>query len=303
MRLAIDSVRGAGQCVLVVTGWCESGEIVLLVKDEVRRGAVANQKRLDLVPIFGTAASSWGFVSLFVTAEPLILDNQTSLAIVVGDNVKRITMDQMPVYSSIGENRSLQLFTEAVNGSRGGAALEIGSRARSGNVYRGIFHEKITYCGVDIAEGPNVDVVADAHELPLEFSNRFSFAFSVSTFEHLIMPWKAALELNRVLTLGGLVYVQSHASWPLHEEPWDYFRFSKHAWTGLFNEHTGFEIVAADHCCKAFVTPEFMIGAPMRGLSAEPTYLLSACLARKVAPSKVTWDARPSEIANLAYSH
>src|SRR5438128_1005730 len=43
--------------------------------------------------------------------------------------------------------------------------LEIGSRARSGTVYRGRLPASARYLGVDAVAGPNVDLVGDAHDL------------------------------------------------------------------------------------------------------------------------------------------
>jgi hypothetical protein len=70
--------------------------------------------------------------------------------------------------------------------------IEIGSRARSDNTYKHFFPNLKTYTGVDISEGPNADIVADAHTLSRHISEEFDLAFSFSVFEHLIMPWVAA---------------------------------------------------------------------------------------------------------------
>ncbi len=80
------------------------------------------------------------------------------------------------------------------------------------------------YQGFDIVAGENVDVVGDAHQLSKHFSSKtFDFCFSVSVFEHLMWPWKVVLELNDVMKVGGMVFAQSHPTWPKHEIPWDFF--------------------------------------------------------------------------------
>jgi hypothetical protein len=49
----------------------------------------------------------------------------------------------------------------------------------------------------DIKVGENVDIVGDAHRLTSLFkAGQFDFAYSISVFEHLLWPWKVALELN-----------------------------------------------------------------------------------------------------------
>jgi hypothetical protein len=194
-------------------------------------------------------------------------------------------------------------FLEFVAAKEGASMLELGSRARSGNTYKDLFPFLGRYVGTDITSGPNVDVVADAHTLSATIREQFDFAFSVSVFEHLIMPWVAAYELNKVMNTGGLAFIQSHPTWPLHEEPWDFFRFSKNAWTGLFNRMTGFEIVEAGYGIEAAIVPRVAAGGPLQNIDSCPTYLLTACIARKTGEPLVDWSADPSSVYDLHYSH
>lgn len=181
--------------------------------------------------------------------------------------------------------------------------LEIGSRERSGSSFRKIFPAFVEHVGLDVKAGPGVDVVGDAHHLSRHVEGPFGFVFSISVFEHLLMPWKVALEMNEVMETGGLAYIQSHAAWPLHEEPWDFFRFSTEAWRSLFNAHTGFELLDAGYSLAGAVLPRHAAGGTVFGLEASPAYLISACLARKTGPARVRWDGEASEVFDLAYSH
>ncbi len=98
------------------------------------------------------------------------------------------------------------------------------------------------YVGLDIKEGPNVDVVGDAHDL-VDAVGRdgFDAVFSIATFEHLAMPWKAVLAVNQVLiSKAWSIWARAPG---LHEHPVDFWRFSDQAWRALFNKATGFEIV------------------------------------------------------------
>src|SRR5262249_19828853 len=116
---------------------------------------------------------------------------------------------------------------------RKGTLLEIGSRARSGNIRRDSLPAGMSYVGLDVKAGDNVDVVGDAHELSELFSpERFDAIMSFATFQHLIMPWKVAIEMNRVLRVGGLVFITSHQTWPMCDVPWDFWRYSDRAWHG-----------------------------------------------------------------------
>ena len=51
------------------------------------------------------------------------------------------------------------------------------------------------YVGFDIHPGAGVDVVGDAHKLSTYFPlNSFDAVFAFSVFEHLVFPWKVALQ-------------------------------------------------------------------------------------------------------------
>ncbi len=183
-----------------------------------------------------------------------------------------------------------------------GTVLEIGSRARSALTNRQHLPPHLDYVGLDILAGPNVDVVGDAHRLAEIFgSRRFVAAFSFSVFEHLAMPWKVALELNRVLEPGGLVYTATHQTWPVHEEPWDFWRFSQHSWQTLFNAATGFEIVEAIcgeparvHACRTNPVTRDIPGS-------RAAYLGSASIVRKISDTALTWPVPVETAARDSY--
>src|SRR6266446_5988753 len=121
--------------------------------------------------------------------------------------------------------------------------LELGSREVSGNSRRGLFSGATEYIGVDIIQGPGVDLVADAHRLSeVVPSNHFDVVYSISVFEHLVFPWRVVMEINTVLKIGGLCYVSTHPAWPPHELPWDFWRFPKEGLKALFNRDLGFEV-------------------------------------------------------------
>jgi len=168
--------------------------------------------------------------------------------------------------------------------------LEIGSRARSAVSVRQLLPAKLEYVGLDLLAGPNVDVVGDAHNLSGLFpARRFTAALARSVFEHLAMPWKVVIELNRVLEMGGIVFITTHQTWVLHEEPWDFWRFSSHTWPCLFNRETGFEIMEVAHGEPARIHP--MWDSPIvRDMPAHPAFLSSAVIARKIGETSLTWN-------------
>jgi hypothetical protein len=123
--------------------------------------------------------------------------------------------------------------------------LDLGGRARSG--VRD--HDMTEGCDVtvfDLLAAPEVDVVGDAHAMSKHLpAGAFDFVHCVSLFEHLLMPWKVAVEMNRVMTTGGVALIHTHQSTGMHDLPWDFHRFSDTAWHGLSNAYTGFEVIEA----------------------------------------------------------
>ena len=178
--------------------------------------------------------------------------------------------------------------------------LEIGARARSGHVRRELV-APMHYVGLDILPGENTDIVGDAHELSriLEPAS-FDALFSISTFEHLAMPWKAVLEINRVLKPGGRVLISSHQAFPLHEQPWDFWRFSDMAWHALFNERTGFRVVETALGERASVVAD-LLHAVTTTLELQPAYIGSLVLAEKIADTELTWPVDVGHLTETMY--
>jgi SAM-dependent methyltransferase len=187
-------------------------------------------------------------------------------------------------------NRLYLRFHEMVRSLESPTVVEVGSRARSGNLHVGWLPEDSTYRGFDVIDGPNVDVVGDAHKISQYFPNSSVDAiFSLSTMEHLAMPWKAVVEMNSILRSGGLVFAATHQTWPVHDAPWDFWRFSSFAWAALFNESTGFEILDVAMGERASVVADFLTPSTA-GLDEQPAFLGSAVIAKKVGPTSLDWD-------------
>lgn len=198
----------------------------------------------------------------------------------------------------------LNRFVQQVNQLSIANVLEIGSRARSGNIYTEGFGPHVRYRGLDIIPGPNVDLVGDIHKLSSVVEpDSLDAIFCISVFEHLAMPWKAAVEINRTLKTGGLFYVSTHPIWPLHDRPWDFFRFSSDAFHALFNPMTGFEIVEVVEGLPCRVIP-LVREASTKGMETNSeTFLGIAMIARKIGPSdpRLHWDVDLKDILTSRY--
>ena len=109
--------------------------------------------------------------------------------------------------------------------------------------YENIFKGKIDeYIGCDVMQSDlkKVDIICEANNIPLK-SLSFDTAFSTQTIEHVADHQGLANEAFRLLKPGGYFIVSGPLYWPLHEEPYDFFRFTKHGFTYVF-EKAGFEV-------------------------------------------------------------
>ncbi len=178
--------------------------------------------------------------------------------------------------------------------------LDIGGRARS-RVQRSEMFPECDVTVLDIVEDPGVDVVGDAHELSRYFpADSFDFAMSVSVFEHLLMPWRAVVELNRVMRPGGVVLVHTHQTLGMHDMPWDFWRYSDNAWAGLFNRYTGFEVIKTDLSRFLHIIPA-VVSEPIIPFENAGGFECSTVLVRKTGPAQVDWPVPLGDVVNTSY--
>jgi ubiquinone/menaquinone biosynthesis C-methylase UbiE len=105
--------------------------------------------------------------------------------------------------------------------------------------YKPITNQQI---GCDVAQSNNnkVDVICLATNLSFA-DNTFDSILCNQVLEHVYDHRTMLQEAFRVLKPGGNIILTVPFAWELHEEPFDFFRFSKHALKELF-EQTGFQI-------------------------------------------------------------
>jgi hypothetical protein len=177
--------------------------------------------------------------------------------------------------------------------------LDIGGRARSG-VLRSADYPLCDVTVLDIMQDHGVDVIADAHEMSNHLPHgHFDGAMAVSVFEHLLMPWKAAIEINHILKLGGMVLVHTHQTIGLHDMPWDFWRFSDECWKGIFNSYTGFEIVKAQLADFMHIIPRIYSG--YQGAERSGGFRDSTVICRKIGNASVRWNVPLGEILTTKY--
>lgn len=122
-----------------------------------------------------------------------------------------------------------------------GDLLDVGCGNRP---YQSMFEGKIaSYTGCDIVQSSeqNVDVICDVSTLPFP-SDSFQTVLSTQVIEHVADTEKLIDEEFRVLASGGHLILAAPMYWYLHEEPHDFFRFTKYGLRYVL-EKAGFQIV------------------------------------------------------------
>lgn len=124
-----------------------------------------------------------------------------------------------------------------------GILLDIGCGEKP---YESEFTPYITeYIGLDhentMHNRSKVDIFATAYNTTIP-DNYVDTILNTSVIEHLEEPCEAINEMNRIIKPGGCVILTGQFFWHLHEEPRDFYRYSKYGLKYLF-EKNGFEIV------------------------------------------------------------
>lgn len=127
---------------------------------------------------------------------------------------------------------SLDQFERDFVRPKAGPTLIVGSQ-----VYRDKEDRRKRYpdaLGVDMLDGPGVDVVLDLEEdNPLK-SGAFAHVECMSVLEHSRRPWMLAAQIERVMAAGATIFVSVPFVWRIHAYPSDYFRFTPEGVRSLF---------------------------------------------------------------------
>lgn len=159
------------------------------------------------------------------------------------ENLRRLTLENI---KSTNQHYIVTHFIKtdienAVRTYAKGKVLDIGC----GNKPYSIFFKNSTtdYIGCDIVQSSEncVDYLCPANQLCFD-DNLFDTVFSTQVMEHVADYPGMVSEAFRILKKGGFAIFTAPFSWELHEEPYDFFRFSKYGLRYIF-EKSGFEVL------------------------------------------------------------
>jgi SAM-dependent methyltransferase len=113
-----------------------------------------------------------------------------------------------------------------------GRVLIVGSRVYPTREDRRELYDDVL--GLDMLEGPGVDLVHDLEEPLPDKVGKFDHVDCISVLEHARAPWLVAANIERAMRPGATLYITVPFVWRLHSYPSDYWRFTPQALPVLF---------------------------------------------------------------------
>lgn len=130
----------------------------------------------------------------------------------------------------------LQDVEAALKKNATGSLLDIGCGNKPYESFYIPYTNQQTGCDIAQSDANRVDVICPATQLNFE-DNSFDTAFCTQVLEHVYDHHALVREANRVLKPGGKLILTVPFCWELHEEPYDFFRLTKHGLKELFEEN------------------------------------------------------------------
>lgn len=137
-------------------------------------------------------------------------------------------------------NSIIESLSYAIKKYAKGAVLDIGCGNKP---YENLFTHCEKYIGCDVIQSSQnkADIICTATEIPLK-SSSFQTIICTQVIEHVENYNKMISEAFRLLECDGVLILSGPMYWPLHEEPYDFYRFTKHGFKYIL-EQAGFEII------------------------------------------------------------
>jgi SAM-dependent methyltransferase len=152
-------------------------------------------------------------------------------------NHRQTSFRRKPWHIDYHHQRELAKAISAASEFIYGSVLDLGS---GNQPYRRLFPDITQYTALDInPHSMNVNLVGNGVALPFQDAV-FDSVFSAQTLEYVNNPQQMIAEIARVLRPNGHVLLSMPQSWRLHEEPYDFFRYTRYGLIHMLEQH-GFE--------------------------------------------------------------
>lgn len=160
-----------------------------------------------------------------------------------------------------------------------GTVLDIGCASRwvTNHIAESCFYIGLDYpvTGIHMYDS-RPDVYSDASQLPFG-DQAIDTVILFQTLEHLSRPHEAIAEIHRVLRPGGSLLLTVPFLYPLHDEPFDFTRFTSHGLKVLL-EKAGFSIDQIQPSVGSAETAGLIVCLSLAGMSFQALHSRSPSL-------------------------
>lgn len=104
-----------------------------------------------------------------------------------------------------------------------------------------------------------VDIISSVYDIPVE-EGSFDAVLCIQVLEHLDRPDLAFFEFCRILKPGGRVYLSAPLLAGEHQQPYDFFRYTRYGYQKLA-ERSGFKVISAEPHGGGFIAVENLLWA------------------------------------------
>lgn len=151
--------------------------------------------------------------------------------------------NQLRKYNWLVRRIRTETLAEKIKKYASGTLVDIGCGEKP---YTALTQDVVTrHIGVDHPDTRhnqrNINIFASAYNTTLPNASADT-VLCTAVLEHLEQPKEAIQEMYRILKCGGYVILTAPFFWHLHEEPRDFYRYSKYGLEYLFTK-AGFQIV------------------------------------------------------------
>lgn len=134
------------------------------------------------------------------------------------------------------------LTEEMMRLERGAYVLNVGAGGDIQKIVDGMAAKRgIAVINTDVDPARVPDVVDDIMQSSFP-SETFDAVIIMEVLEHVPEPHRAALEIHRLLKPGGRLIASTPFLFPIHDRPYDYFRYTRYGLVYLFRNFTDLEV-------------------------------------------------------------
>ena len=101
----------------------------------------------------------------------------------------------------------------------------------------------VSFKEVDRDAKRNPDYVCNMENMSIFTDNSIDVYFCMEVLEHVQNPFAAVAELSRTLKPGGVIIGSTPFIMPLHDEPYDFYRYTKYGLHYIFKDFIPLKLV------------------------------------------------------------